>query len=601
MPMRAALLAALLALPRASAADPPPLAMTAADLSTLIRSPLPAFVAFHPVGCAAACASRLAVWQSLAARLRGVRVALGVVECADEPEACASRKVSPSDAPVLKFWTGKTFRRYTGPLELRQLEEYAAAKLAELPDATKAELGFAPAAAGGGAAPLGAAEMVQLRLALLALGAGLAGAWLLVRWLALPWREEGATMLLVGSRQHPTERVPARGAGEGFYVFRMCGSSGEMVPVAQMVVEAPNIACMLAARGQERGRGYLLHVVCEMDRESKLGKGGVASVRFDASTSPCLADSGGVELSCGLTCALCSLDAISPGPGKGNFAERYVAAAYDGSLAVLKPERKQPRWTRPSTWRSPLTGALELDFSFHAGEATSSGASASAVASVLVSHATARSRYVAVADPRRGQLHVCRVLVDESAATTIGSVAMPPGAHPAVLAVHPSEGIVYVLCEEGILAFVEVSHSSPPRLLSHLSLAANSTSPRPTGEEAEAAAYTPPALVLTRDTNFLYAVCGEARGAILALSLTADGKAASVLARTPLDPSADACVAAAGLGLVGRREELLVAACPAAHRLLSFRRDVGSGKLTRADEVQCPSPYTLLPLGWPPA
>lgn len=106
-------------------------------------------------------------------------------------------------------------------------------------------------------------------------------------------------------------------------------------------------------------------------------------------------------------------------------------------------------------------------------------------------------------------------------------------------------------------------------------------------------------LVLSKDAKFLYASCSEVGGVLTVLGLMNEGTEVRQVAQTVLE-AAEVVTMAAGLAFVGLNEEMLVVACPIVHRLLSFRRHSQSGKLERAEEVECPSPFCLLPLPWPP-
>ena len=53
--------------------------------------------------------------------------------------------------------------------------------------------------------------------------------------------------------------------------------------------------------------------------------------------------------------------------------------------------------------------------------------------------------------------------------------------------------------------------------------------------------------------------------------------------------------------LAGPGEEVLLAANQDSHCIVSFRRDTGTGALSRLAVVETPSPCCLLPLAWPPA
>ena len=83
----------------------------------------------------------------------------------------------------------------------------------------------------------------------------------------------------------------------------------------------------------------------------------------------------------------------------------------------------------------------------------------------------------------------------------------------------------------------------------------------------------------------------------------------AVVARTPSGEAADltgpddarwAAHTPRDIKLAGPREELLLAANQDSHSIVSFRRDVDSGALSRLSIVESPSPCCLLPLAWPP-
>lgn len=433
----------------------------------------------------------------------------------------------------------------------------------------------------------------MLSLALYALGSGLIGAWLLVRWLSLPPVEQPAFMVLVGSRTAPTRRAPDGGAGDGFYVFRSDPKSGELCPVAQLPVTAPNLASMCAIRESPRsGRGgYSVHVACEADEAG----GGVASVNFNPQRSPCIEEAGGVEL---CPCHVSSL-------GGDAKSARFVACSQSGLVTVLAPTFEKPRWRYPSTWRAPPTGALHAEFAFSVGGAKEGVRSASMALPVLAPAVPGKqaASFIAVADPVGEALLVCQ-LVDGG--RVVGKLQLRAGSQPSALAVHPNGRLVYLLCEgEASLLVVQVSDSAPPKQLHRLSLRREGRAGPSAAAYQQSAPTERPSIIVSRDGAFVYAVACAFDG-IAVVGIKDEGKKIAMLSHVPIhaaetaDEATKALDVACSLALVGDAEDLLLIACPIAHRVLSYRRDLATGQLQAADAAVCPSPLTLLGLPWPP-
>lgn len=112
----------------------------------LMGSSRPGFALFEPEGCGAACGALRPLWSDLASSLKQAGIAFVAVECTHEPETCVARKVAASDQPVLKFWTGTTFRRYSGQMTVRAIEDYASKKLATVAEEMKQERAARPQA-----------------------------------------------------------------------------------------------------------------------------------------------------------------------------------------------------------------------------------------------------------------------------------------------------------------------------------------------------------------------------------------------------------------------------------------------------------------------
>ena len=271
----------------ATAADMQPL--DAEGLRALMGSPRPAFALFHPEGCAAACQTLHTMWEGVSTSMAQVGIRFGVVECATFPDVCAARKVGAATQPVLKFWTGSTFRRYAGKLNQQAVEDYASKKISKLAEEAQQQQGQQRRQ--NPYKPTSPPRLPLRHHILYALGSGLFGAWLLIRWLSLSTEEQPGFMILVGTRKpvpgRAAEAAGIQGADDGLYVFRSEPSSGELTPIAHMPVGARNLASMCAQwRGRGNG-GYNVHLACGEGDEAGF-EGGVASLRFDAQCSTCV-------------------------------------------------------------------------------------------------------------------------------------------------------------------------------------------------------------------------------------------------------------------------------------------------------------------------
>ena len=82
------------------------------------------------------------MWRELGKNLMDFNIVFGAMDCDLAPAACAARKIADGPSPVLKYWTGETFRRYSGAFKLRSLQEYAASKIGQFTQEQKDELGI---------------------------------------------------------------------------------------------------------------------------------------------------------------------------------------------------------------------------------------------------------------------------------------------------------------------------------------------------------------------------------------------------------------------------------------------------------------------------
>ena len=635
--------------PGAGASSPTSKRIDAAGMARLLNSRRPALVKFNPAGCDESCTSTLPLWAQLAEDFGEVDLQVSYVECEADPQVCAARKVAGTSA-VVKFWTGKTFRRYAGILELQPLRDYCVKKLRQLAEevqaaqnerATAQERAQKPPAAQWGRHTTSAEDVEAARKLLAALVVVSVGAWLWIKWLARPSREEPAVMLLVGSRSTPTRRVSVDGFnGDGLYVFRAGlvppgPEDSPLTPVSHMAVEAATNLSAMAAERAPGGRGYTVHVACESDE-----LGGVATVKFDPASAPAVVELGGTELTDGLTCHVAS--ARASGTWRASES-RYVACSFNGSVAVLKPSSPERSWRHPSTWRRRLTGVLEAEYTFRP---TNGQGGKEALSSALpLRTAPGGKQEVLLVDAGTSALHVVAVRLAgggeeegngvaggeqpasggqaaETLVVPVGSLQLAPAARPCAAALHPHAPLVYALCDgDQSLVVAELVPSEPPKLLQRLVLAkperkqsgatprggkAAKSGERGTGGRGEdgSTSPSPPAssgplpgvMTVSADGAFCYAVL-RGGAEVLTLSLQQDGKAASVAARTRIGDG-DFDGATADVALVGRG--LLVLACPMDDRVLAFRRDPKTGQLSRRVECECPSPGCLLPLPWPP-
>ena len=99
--------------------------LDANGLDQLMKSKKPAFVVFHPKGCSSMCKELVPMWRELGKNLMDFNIVFGAMDCDLAPAACAARKIADGPSPVLKYWTGETFRRYSGAFKLRSLQEYS--------------------------------------------------------------------------------------------------------------------------------------------------------------------------------------------------------------------------------------------------------------------------------------------------------------------------------------------------------------------------------------------------------------------------------------------------------------------------------------------
>ena len=235
---------------------------------------------------------------------------------------------------------------------------------------------------------------------------------------------------------------------------------------------------------------------------------------------------------------------------------------------------------------------------------------------------TADSRYVAVADPLGGAVHVCEIKLSAKSARTVGSLVLQAGVKPVKpvdMALHPSGTLLYVLCDgTPTVNVLALSTTEAPKLKSTCVLSKTAlpvgapwggskgkeggskgkeggskgkeggsqgkdggggkggkgkaasckkrgASAETTGggkdEDAEAAPppYAPGSLVLTKDAKFLYATCGGFSG-VSALQLGPDGKTVGQIGDfgSPPDDYDGPVLNMGGIALFGAHDEMMV-------------------------------------------
>ena len=269
----------------------------------------------------------------------------GSLDCAAHSEACEARKVARGSRPVVKYWSGNTFRRYTGPLDVEALREYLARKLVENlppPSVVPTSTRRAPEPRDPHAPvwhenddELTIATVFALVVALIFFG----------RWLATtPAVEAPGTLVLVGSSASRCARTPhARDDTNTLWVMRLdelpsavAGALSptelRLTPLSRVpMAEADLTALCFAARKQD---GALLVHTPTRDGVGTAGRGGVVTFEWDPSRTPCvhvLTWANALDSARAHTLTLLSAGIV----GVGRGCDRVAVGSVDGRITRM--------------------------------------------------------------------------------------------------------------------------------------------------------------------------------------------------------------------------------------------------------------------------
>ena len=198
-----------------------------------------------------------AFWDQLGDAYPGL---LYRVDCTQDQPVCAARSVTSSARglqPVFKFWTGSSFRRYSGEPDPKALVAYLQNKLTDeqvqtLTDRSQAvadrkqqqqqqqQQRNQPTRAGESAAD---AEW-RLQVLLGTLAAGALSIYALIKYLGRSPHEQPGIFVLAGSYTQRLTHVDGR--GDGLYLFRLHEADGSLTPVSCVGVGVPNLSYLCA-------------------------------------------------------------------------------------------------------------------------------------------------------------------------------------------------------------------------------------------------------------------------------------------------------------------------------------------------------------------
>lgn len=240
------------------------------------------------------------------------------VDCAAHADACATRKVEKGSGPVIKYWTGESFRRYTGKLDVTSVRDYLARKLL---DAAEKQPPAQPAPRRQERSADGRSQIVwhenDLSLTLASTWALMIALFFLGRWLSgEPAAEAPGTFLLIGSASTPGARWPHACAKTGaLSVVRLDeavapkgGKKGagalQLTPLSRVPLPECDLSELCVA-ARKRNGALLLHTLaravpsaCAVPSTRAEGKdaapgavksarGGAAVVEWDPRVTPC--------------------------------------------------------------------------------------------------------------------------------------------------------------------------------------------------------------------------------------------------------------------------------------------------------------------------
>ena len=230
---------------------------SAETMGKVMGATAPAFVKFDFSPCPL-CQQLDAFWDQLGDAYPGL---LYRVDCTQDQPVCAARSVTSSARglqPVFKFWTGSSFRRYSGEPDPKALVAYLQNKLTDeqvqtLTDRSQAvadrkqqqqqqqqQQRNQPTRAGESAAD---AEW-RLQVLLGTLAAGALSIYALIKYLGRSPHEQPGIFVLAGSYTQRLAHVDGR--GDGLYLFRLHEADGSLTPVSCVGVGVPNLSYLCA-------------------------------------------------------------------------------------------------------------------------------------------------------------------------------------------------------------------------------------------------------------------------------------------------------------------------------------------------------------------
>lgn len=328
------------------------------------------------------------LWSDLAVDFEGSGLGFASVDCAVHADACLQRKVSPAnmDGPVIKFWTGNGFRRYSGYPDRDGLRHYLAKKLhamhlagesANAPSARTAQAGGEDVAsrraereARAGYLPKESLEVMVVNTLTGCACAGLLAAlfYLYASRRPLPPSADYLLVLCAQPAAAPTPTPPGAGAGgEGAggglpptpprvraALVGVDGASGLPTPLSlvPMLDALPCPASLVSSpRGPQRVVALHAPVLLPVDADdegaegeaAKLGAAGGRECGFGTwllqpDAAPCMLESAVAPLQIGHVCATAVVRSRATGvgwlTGRCESIDRVAIAASDGALYV---------------------------------------------------------------------------------------------------------------------------------------------------------------------------------------------------------------------------------------------------------------------------
>lgn len=237
----------------------------------------PAFVKFDFPPCEL-CEALDPFWNQLGQAYPSL---LYKVDCTRDRPVCEARSVAEvRGQPVFKFWTGSSFRRYSGEPQPKALVEYLQKKLTEeqmqalnqRSQQAEAERRAAEQAKQtqplptGAPAPMSEQEArYRLYVCLFAILVLCCWIYIFICYLRRHPREQPGTFVFVGTYTERLDHVDGR--GDGLYLFRLHEADGSLTPVSCVGVGVANLSYLCAEPPRRIAGGwpgaYVLHAASE--------------------------------------------------------------------------------------------------------------------------------------------------------------------------------------------------------------------------------------------------------------------------------------------------------------------------------------------------